>query len=123
MGAKSFVTPRSLRMRTLTSSSSIIRRAMMESSSIDLARPFSPRVTRKRIGSTPVLSPGSWVRRILPNSSLVSTGHFSSTRRQALASGWSRLPSEPRRVSAEVTISSRMESIGGLVTWANSCLK
>jgi hypothetical protein len=47
------VTPRSLRMMTLTSSSSIMRRAIMESSSMDLARPFSPRETRKRMGSTP----------------------------------------------------------------------
>jgi hypothetical protein len=87
IGAKSLVTPRSLRMMTLTSSSSIMRRAIMESSSIDFARPFSPRVTRKRIGSTPTLRPGRSVRRILANSSLVRTGHFSSTRRQPTAAG------------------------------------
>jgi hypothetical protein len=123
IGAYSLVTPRSERMMTLTSSSSIMRRAIMESSSMDLARPFSPRETRKRMGSTPVLRPGRLVRRILANSSFVRTGHFSSTRRQAVGCGLSRLPSEPSRVSCEMTISSRIESIGGLVTWAKSCLK
>ena len=35
----------------------------------------------------------------------------------------SRLRSVPRLVRRLITISSRIESIGGLVTWANSCLK
>jgi hypothetical protein len=100
-----------------------MRRAMIESSSIDFARPFSPRETRNRIGNTPMRSPGRLVRRIFANSSFVSTGHFNSTRRHAVGCGLSRLPSEPSRVSAEVTISSRIESIGGFVTCAKSCLK
>ena len=34
-----------------------------------------------------------------------------------------RLPSDPTNASTEVTSSSRMASSGGLLTWANSCLK
>ena len=35
----------------------------------------------------------------------------------------SRLPPEPTYTVVSVTISSRMASMGGLVTWAKSCLK
>ena len=34
-----------------------------------------------------------------------------------------RFPSRPTYTAVLVTISSRMESMGGLVTWAKSCLK
>ena len=59
----------------------------------------------------------------LANSSLVRIGDFSSIRLQLIGLGLSRLPSEPMVVSAEVISSSRMQSIGGLVTCAKSCLK
>ena len=81
------------------------------------------RVTRNRMGSTPTLKPGSSRRRIFAISSLVMIGHSSSTRRHADGCGFSRLPSEPSRVSAEMIRSSRMLSMGGLVTCAKSCLK
>ena len=35
----------------------------------------------------------------------------------------SMLPSAPIRLSRLITIDSRTESIGGLVTWAKRCLK
>ena len=35
----------------------------------------------------------------------------------------SRLRSEPTLASTLITTASRIESIGGFVTWANSCLK
>ena len=59
----------------------------------------------------------------LANSSLVRMGDFSLIRLQLIGFGLSRLRSEPMVVSADVMISSRMQSIGGLVTWAKSCLK
>jgi hypothetical protein len=43
--------------------------------------------------------------------------------RQLAGVGLSRVPSEPIIVSVEVMFSSRIGSIGGLVTWAKSCLK
>ena len=59
----------------------------------------------------------------LASSSLVSTGDFSSIRWQLSADGVSRFFSEPMVVIALVTISSRMQSIGGLVTCAKSWWK
>ena len=50
-------------------------------------------------------------------------GVFNSMRWQLSGTGLSRLRSEPMVVSAEVMSSSRMQSIGGLVTCAKSCLK
>ena len=43
--------------------------------------------------------------------------------RQLSAFSWSRLPSSPTYTVVSVTTSSRMASMGGLVTWAKSCLK
>jgi hypothetical protein len=42
---------------------------------------------------------------------------------QFLGRGSSKLPSPPTMIPVEVMISSRMGSIGGLVTCANNCLK
>jgi hypothetical protein len=85
------------RMMMLISSSSIMRRAMtVQSSSSDLARPFSPRVDRKRMGSTPTLKPGQVMpRSLLANSSFVMMGHLSSICRQA--SGWGLRGCPPSR--------------------------
>ena len=107
----------------LTSSSSMRRRASAHIWSIALASPSAPREARNSIDSVPTLRPGSARRRTLANSSLVSTGPLSSTRRQSVGFGSRRLPSAPSQTSDEVMISSRMLSMGGLVTCAKSCLK
>ena len=61
--------------------------------------------------------------RILASSRCVRIGRFRITWRQLCGPGLSRLRSAPSATALLVTISSRMASMGGLVTWANSCLK
>ena len=54
----------------------------------------------------------------------VSTGCETSRRIGGLMSVmFSRLGLGPTKDTSDMTSSSRIESIGGLVTWANSCLK
>ena len=65
--------------------------------------------------------PSSWRSR--SSSSLRSTGLASVIWRADSGVGSSRFPSGPIEVSTAMTISSRMASTGGFVTWANSCLK
>ena len=75
------------------------------------------------VGSVADLKCG-WLRCLsLANSSLLRMGCFNSMSRQLSGCGLSRLRSEPMVVSALVTISSRMQSMGGFVTCAKSCLK
>jgi len=54
---------------------------------------------------------------------IVSTGDLILICRQLSAVGSSKFLSGPMLVATCVTSSSRMPSSGGLVTWANSCLK
>ena len=56
-------------------------------------------------------------------SSLVSTGCGSSMTRACSGPSRRMLPSPPTKETRLMTISSRMESIGGLVTWAKSWWK
>ena len=97
--------------------------AQAHKSSIALASAASPPAALKRMGSVWDLKPAWLMYLSLANSSLVRIGVFSSIKLQLIGLGLSRLRSEPMVVSAEVTSSSRMQSIGGLVTWAKSCLK
>ena len=50
-------------------------------------------------------------------------GDFSLICRADCGAGSSRLNSPPMVVAIDMMISSRMQSTGGLVTWAKSCLK
>ena len=71
----------------------------------------------------PTLRPG---RRDAPHLGEFFVGEHRARQLEAAAiagRGSSRLPSEPSHTSDEVMISSRMQSMGGLVTCANSCLK
>ncbi len=81
---------------------------------------YSPEI---RTPAKPEKWPSSLMCRTLLSSSLSITGNGSTTCRQWPASGSSRLPSGPMMLEREVTISSRMESSGGFVTWANSWAK
>ena len=85
--------------------------------------PSAPSFGLKRIGMVTDLNSPSATCFSFASSSLVRIGDFSSMRWQLSGSGLSRLRSEPMVVSDEVMISSRMQSIGGLVTCAKSCLK
>ncbi|MNW61106.1 hypothetical protein D3C74_391410 [compost metagenome] len=69
------------------------------------------------------LKPARRTWRIFAKSSLERIGDSSEICRQLSGSGFSRLRSGPIVVAVEVTSSSRMASIGGLVTCANICLK
>ena len=69
------------------------------------------------------LKPGKSTCLSFVNSSFVRMGDFSSISRACSGVGLSRFRSEPMAVSVDMMMSSRMQSIGGLVTWAKSCLK
>ena len=64
------------------------------------------------------------MQRIFSRSSLVRIGWRTSRRlRRALPSRSSRLGRGPMNETRLITSSSRIGSIGGLVTWAKFCLK
>ncbi len=68
-------------------------------------------------------SPSSLTWVILASSSLSSTGNGSVIRLHESPSANSRFGSDPTVVCNEVMSSSRIESNGGFVTCANSCVK
>ena len=107
--------------------SAIALEAWARTASIDRRRPAAPSRTLNRMGSVMDLKPRDAVppssARICSSSSLRSTGEGSDTWRAASGAGSRRLPSGPMDVSTAITMSSRMASMGGLVTWAKSCLK
>jgi hypothetical protein len=86
-----------------------------------------PPCTRKRasmsLQSKPGRSPSALTCQILASSSLSITGRGMTICRHEAALGASRFCSGPIVPANEVTISSRIASSGGLVTWANSSLK
>ena len=69
------------------------------------------------------MSPSALTCQILASSSLSMTGRGSTICRQDAGPGASRFCSGPMVPDSEVTISSRIASSGGLVTWANSSVK
>jgi len=87
------------------------------------SRPLAPDLASKRVGMVTDLNWPWATWRSLASSSLVRIGDWSSIRWQLPGFGSSRLRSGPIVVTEEVTISSRIQSIGGLVTCAKSCLK
>ena len=92
-------------------------------SSSACSSPLAPSEASNNVG---IVTERNWpcaTWRSLASSSLVMMGVESSMRWQLSGVGSSRLPSGPIVVMAEVTISSRIQSMGGLVTCANSCLK
>ena len=122
MGASSGSTPRSDKIRILAPASTALV-APAHKSSMALASAASPPPALKRMGRVTDLKPAWLMYLSLANSSLVRMGDLSLIRLQLIGFGLSKLRSEPMVVSAEVTNSSRMQSMGGLVTWAKSCLK
>ena len=65
-----------------------------------------------------------WVTwRIVSRSALLRIGVGTSSRLAWAGPCSSRLPPAPRLVARDMTSSSRIGSMGGLVTWAKSCLK
>ena len=86
-----------------------------------------PPATGKRPSITcaanPGRSPSSLTWMILVRSLSLSTGYGTTIWRQEAGPGSSRFPSGPVAHDSEVTSSSLIASSGGLVTWANSCVK
>ena len=86
---------------------------------------FSPLSTRYSarsvtVGRRPLEVSKCW---ILASSSLSITGKSSEICLACSGVAVSRLSSGPRPDFIDVTTSSRIESSGGLVTWANCCVK
>ncbi|WDT80090.1 MAG: hypothetical protein MPW14_23775 [Candidatus Manganitrophus sp.] len=61
--------------------------------------------------------------RIFARSALVRIGCCTRIRRACSGVSPSRFGLGPMKVTSDITSSSRIGSIGGLVTWAKSCLK
>ncbi len=66
---------------------------------------------------------GSLDERMRSKSALLNTGERNFSRRVWSGLSSRMLPSGPMNVVSDITSFSRMGSMGGLVTWANSCLK
>ena len=66
---------------------------------------------------------GSARSRIFSNSALVRIGCWTLIRRQASGVSAITFGFGPMFVTRDITSCSRIGSIGGFVTWANSCLK
>src|SRR5271157_359754 len=111
MGASSASTPRSDKIRMLAPDSAALL-AQAHKSSRALARAASPPPALKRMGRVCDLKPAWLMYLSLANSSLVKIGVFSSIKLQLIGLGLSKLRSVPIVVSADVTSSSRMQSIG-----------
>ena len=77
----------------------------------------------KRIGSVTDLIPGISILRNFSISEFFRMGSASLSCLQLSGLGSTRLPSDPSVSVVEVINSSRMGSMGGLVTCAKSCLK
>lgn len=76
-----------------------------------------------RIGSVIARKPGKRIWRSFANCSFDRIGFSIIIWWQLSGPGASKFRSGPMVVPVAVTISSRIASIGGLVTWANICLK
>ena len=72
---------------------------------------------------TATLKPESFIFLSFKSPVEVRIGLTTLMTRQFSGFSSSRLPSLPIYMVVEVTISSRIASIGGLVTWAKLCLK
>ena len=101
-----------------------------QTSASAFSRPGPPSSARNRIGivadlkaQAPERPLGVASARSFSSSSLLRIGVASLIWWAEAGAGSSRLPSGPIVVSAAITISSRIASIGGFVTWAKSCLK
>ena len=109
---------------TITSwpSSTAISAAAQRSSRADLS-PSGPSAAAKRACSVVRANVPIGVLRSAAISSSTTSGLVRCTSRAASgvvsSSEWRR----PSSVSRDITISSRIESIAGFVTWANFCLK
>ena len=100
---------------------------LLRMSSIAVRKPCAPSLTRYKPFTTTLrrcgMVPSSSMWMILASSSLSIIGNGNANWRQLSALAANRLASGPRVEPTEVTTSSRMASSGGLVTWANNCLK
>ena len=103
--------------------SAIAWSAALNNSSMARSRPALPSFGLKRIGSVSDLSPGMSILRNFSISEFFRIGSGSLSCRQLSGLGATRFPSEPSVSVVEVINSSRMGSMGGLVTCAKSCLK
>ena len=87
------------------------------------SRPWRPSASGQVASRVVARSEGCEGLAIRSSSSLFSTGWLSTSWIACSGPSESMLPSEPIRDSRLITIDSRTESIGGLVTWAKRCLK
>jgi len=100
--------------------------AWLQSRSSARSRPAAPSLAGQVMSSVAVRkapSSSSEIERILSRSALVSTGWETSSRLCVPAWCPSRLGRGPIIETSDITNSSRIGSIGGLVTWAKFCLK
>ena len=122
IAAWSLSTPRSERTKILASvlaNSS----ACWHSSSKAAFKPSKPKAGLKRIGKVTDFKRSQSIFLMLANSWLVKIGRRMEIAAVPSLFGSVKLPEFPNITRVEVTISSRIQSIGGLVTWAKSCLK
>ena len=87
------------------------------------ARPAAPAAPWKTIE---IVAAGNWrwvTWRSVSRSWFVRTGWDISSRFACDGPCSRRLPPAPRVVTRDITACSRIGSMGGLVTWAKSCLK
>ncbi len=125
MGAWVAFTPRSDRMmKSVPSATAALARR--QTSAMARSSPAAPSLTGNRIGMVTDLKPWRLLpsrQRSLSSSSLVRIGDSSEIWRAERGVGSNKLYSAPMVVSIDMMISSRMQSTGGLVTWANICWK
>ena len=88
------------------------------------ACPSTPSPRGNSIDSVRLLQPRPRVELLDPRQVGVGQNRLVQPQQPALLGRFvEQLPSEPIVVTSEVMISSRIASSGGLVTWANNCLK
>ena len=107
----------------LASSLAMIESTCAQMSSSARCMPSPSSAGLNRIGTVTVRKYSRFKWRSFSSSSLVRMGVLSLICRQFSPRGSSKFCSEPIITSVPVTSSSRMASMGGLVTWANNCLK
>ena len=122
IGAQASSTPRSLRIKN-SYPSLIANDASRHNSSTAAPKPSAPSATRNNMRSVLLLKCGSEIPRIFCRSALVKIGCWTLIRRQDSGDSSIKLGFGPMFVTSDITSCSRIGSIGGLVTCANSCLK
>ena len=105
------------------STASVASRQMRSTARSSPTSPCSAGQVMSMVAVRKAPSTRSEIERIFSRSALVSTGCETSSRLCAPAWWPSRFGRGPIIETSDITSSSRIGSIGGLVTWAKCCLK